>query len=125
MLRILIVDDSQFFREQLKDILHELGYERISEAPDGRVALRKLLREIYDLVFLDWLMPNVNGIQFLNAVRRNQVICDVPIVMMTCQAEQHNIMEAVKAGANSYMVKPIDKESIRNKLIELGFIKND
>jgi two-component system chemotaxis response regulator CheY len=124
-MKILIVDDSRFFRVQLKDILNELGYNEISEAEDGRLALRKLNREHFGLVFLDWEMPNVNGIQVLNVIRTTQFVSDIPVIMVTSQAKKHHILEAIKAGVNSYIVKPIDRGTVEKKLIEVGLKKQD
>ena len=122
-MKILIVDDSLFFRQQLKDILGTLGFDQITEAEDGRMALKLLSRETFGLVFLDWEMPNVNGIQVLNVIRSDQVINDVPVIMVTSHSSKKNIINAVKAGVNNYIVKPITIQTVLAKLKEIGALK--
>jgi len=118
-MKILIVDDCKFFREELKDMLDELGYEDIVEAEDGREALKKLSRENYGLVFLDWEMPNVSGIQVLNVIRSNQAALEIPVIMVTSHSKKEEIMAAIKAGVTNYIVKPIDIRTIMAKLAEI------
>ncbi len=123
IMKILIVDDTPLFRVQLKDILNELGFDQITEAVDGRDALKKLSQENIDLVFLDWEMPNVTGIQVLNAIRSNPIIYETPIIMVTSRSEKEYILKAVKAGVSDYIVKPFDDQIVRSKLKAMGMIK--
>lgn len=125
IMKILIVDDCKFFRQQLKDILKELGYDEVSEAEDGRIALQKLGREVYGLVFLDLEMPNVNGMQVLNAIRTHPSNQDLPVIMITSHAEKDNVLRVIKARPSSYIIKPIDKDKIEKKLVEIGMRKKE
>ncbi len=115
-MNVLIVDDFATMRRILRNILKEIGFTKISETDDGKSALKILKEEIFDLILCDWNMPEMPGIELLNKIRADGELKEIPFVMVTAEAQKDNIMEAVKAGVNSYVVKPFTEEIIRKKL---------
>jgi len=115
-MRVLIVDDFATMRRILKNILKQIGFKNISEADNGKAALKELKNERFDLVLCDWNMPEMPGIELLNQVRSDEQLKGIPFVMVTAEAKKENILEAVKAGVSSYIVKPFTAETISEKL---------
>jgi len=115
-MKILVVDDFATMRRILKNILKQIGFSNISEADDGKTALAELKKEKFDLVLSDWNMPEMSGIELLREIRSDDELKDTPIVMVTAEAQKDNILEAVKAGVNNYVVKPFTAETIGEKL---------
>jgi two-component system chemotaxis response regulator CheY len=115
-MRVLIVDDFATMRRILKNILKQIGFKNISEADNGKAALRELKNEKFDLVLCDWNMPEMRGIELLNQVRSDDQLKGIPFVMVTAEAKKENILEAVKAGVSSYIVKPFTAETVSEKL---------
>jgi two-component system chemotaxis response regulator CheY len=119
MKEFLIVDDSRVVRKVARQILEELKFA-ISEAEDGKVALESCLKHMPDAILLDWNMPNMNGIEFLRALRKEKG-GDAPVVLFcTTESEFSFITQAMEAGANEYIMKPFDREIIESKLAEVG-----
>lgn len=119
MQEFLIVDDSRVVRKVARRILEQLSFQ-ISEADDGQVALDACRRHMPDAILLDWNMPNMNGIEFLRALREEQG-GDRPIVLLcTTENELSFMTQAIEAGANEYIMKPFDREIIELKLSEVG-----
>jgi len=118
-MKILVVDDSQIFRESLKKILAEFGYQDIQEAVDGQDALAKLIKGKVDLILLDWEMPNLSGLEVLKNIRSAEKTKEVPVIMCTSHSDKKSIVEAMRAGVNGYILKPFEKETIREKLKQL------
>ena len=118
-MKILIVDDFATMRKILKNILKELGYTDLLEAEDGQAALEILRREKVDLVILDWNMPNMDGLSLLKAIRSDEALKDTPVLMVTAEAQKQNVLEAVKAGVNNYVVKPFTPEVIQEKISKI------
>src|SRR3989339_1197735 len=102
----LIVDDQSSTRHVIKRALQAAGYSVFAEASTGMEALNKLRESDYDLVILDWSMPGMSGIEVLKEIRRNPDWKDLKVVMVTAEGFKDNVIEAVKAGANNYVVKP-------------------
>jgi len=115
-MRVLIVDDFATMRRILKNILKQIGFKNISEADNGKAALKELKNERFDLVLCDWNMPEMPGIELLNQVRSDEQLKGIPFVMVTAEAKKENILEAVKAGVSSYIVKPFTAETVSEKL---------
>jgi len=120
-MRCLIVDDSKVIRAVTRKIMQELSFET-SEAGDGREALDECTRQMPDAILLDWNMPNLDGLQFLDMLRRMDG-GDRPIVVF-CTSENSidKIASALKSGANEYIMKPFDSEIIQSKLQQVGLI---
>ncbi|RLB92593.1 MAG: response regulator [Deltaproteobacteria bacterium] len=115
-MKVLIVDDFATMRRILRNVLKQIGFSSISEAENGRAAIKELKKDKYGLVLCDWNMPEVTGIEVLTQMRSDSELKDIPFVMVTAEAQKENIIEAVKAGVNSYIVKPFTAETIEEKL---------
>ena len=119
--RALIVDDSLTMRMILRRTLESQGFE-VVEAGNGREALERLsLMRIPDLALVDWNMPEMNGIDFICAVRRDRAYDAMRVVMVTTETEFEQVQRALNAGANEYVMKPFSQEVLAGKLSMLGF----
>ncbi len=119
-MRVLVVDDSRAIRRIIGEIMKQLGFE-VSEAGNGVEALQRL-EELGapDLVLVDWNMPEMNGLDFIKAVRANPAYSDLPLMMVTTETEMERMALAFMAGVNEYVMKPFDKATILDKLQLLG-----
>ena len=115
-MNVLIVDDFATMRRILRNILKQIGFMNISEAEDGKTALTELKKKKFDLILCDWNMPEMSGLELLNTMKSDNGFKDIPFVMVTAEAQKDNILEAIKAGVNSYVVKPFTAETIEVKL---------
>ncbi len=115
-LKVLVVDDFATMRKIEKNILGQLGIKNVDEADDGSTALPKIQQNSYDLIMLDWNMPQMSGLELLKAVRADPSTKDVPIVMVTAEALKDNIIAAAQAGVNDYIVKPFTAAVLEDKL---------
>jgi len=115
-MRILVVDDFSTMRRIVKNILRQLGFNNVIEADDGTTALAKLQAEKVDFVITDWNMPKMSGLELLKAIRSSDTLKDVPVLMVTAEALQENIIAAIKAGVSNYVVKPFDAATISEKI---------
>ena len=114
-LRALVIDDSRAMRLIIGTILTDLGLE-IVEAGDGREGLTRLEQADFDLVLVDWNMPVMNGLDFITAVRARRAYDDLRLVMVTTETEQEQVLRALDAGANEYVMKPFTREILVAKL---------
>jgi len=121
MKQCLIVDDSRVSRKIARKILEDLHFE-IDEAEDGGDALEVCRRKMPDAILLDWNMPTMSGIEFLRALRREPTGERPVIVYCTTESDVAHLTEAIEAGANEYLLKPFDKESIATKFAEAGLM---
>ena len=115
-MRILVVDDFSTMRRIVRNLLKELGYTNADEAEDGTKALQKLKNERFDFVISDWNMPSRTGIELLRAIRGDEALKHLPVLMITAEARKENIIEAAQAGANGYIVKPFTAATLDEKL---------
>ena len=115
-MKILVVDDFATMRRIVKNILRQIGFTNILEADDGSTALNVLKKEKVDLVITDWNMPKMSGLELLKAIRADENLKDIPVMMVTAEALKENIIEAVKAGVNQYIVKPFTAQTLQEKL---------
>ncbi len=118
-MRVLVVDDFSTMRKIIKGIMRKLGFTNLEEAEDGTTALPKLKADKYDFVISDWNMPNMNGLEFLKAIRSDEDLKELPFLMVTAEAKKENILDAIKSGANNYIVKPFTEEVLQQKLEEI------
>jgi two-component system chemotaxis response regulator CheY len=118
-MKILIVDDFATMRRVLRNILKQIGFKNISETDNGKTALKELKKEKYDLILCDWNMPEMSGLELLNKIRSDDQLEGIHFVMVTAEAQKKNIIEAAKAGVNSYIVKPFTAETIGAKINKL------
>lgn len=115
-MKILVVDDFATMRRIVKNILRQIGFENIDEAEDGEQAYIKLQSGNYKFVVSDWNMPNLDGLGLLKKVRSDANLKDLPILMVTAEAEKEKVVEAIKAGVSSYVVKPFTAEVLKEKM---------
>jgi two-component system chemotaxis response regulator CheY len=115
-MRILVVDDFATMRKVIKNLLKQAGYNNIVEAEDGAEALKVLKSVKVDFVISDWNMPNMNGLEFLQAVRADAELSKMSFLMVTAEALQENVVLAVKAGVSDYIVKPFTAETLNEKI---------
>jgi two-component system chemotaxis response regulator CheY len=115
-IRILVVDDFATMRKVIKNLLKQAGYNNIVEAEDGAEALKVLKSRKVEFIISDWNMPNMNGLEFLKAVRADAELSGLPFLMVTAEALQENVVMAVKAGVSDYIVKPFTAEVINEKI---------
>ena len=123
--RILVVDDFELVHMQMKVILNELGYLKVSDCKNGRQAWVAMTAaaetsQPFDLLFCDWNMPDMNGIELLKTVRKDERTKDTLFLMLTAESEQSYLTEALMAGADDYIVKPFSFEMIKNKIAFLN-----
>lgn len=119
-MKALIIDDSRATRTILRKILASLQFD-VVEAPDGLEALRTLHScDDIDLALVDWNMPQMNGLEFVHAVRREPVYDGLRRLMVTTESEAAQMQRALEAGANEYVMKPFTADTIRSKLQLLG-----
>jgi two-component system chemotaxis response regulator CheY len=115
-MKILTVDDFSTMRRIIRNMLRQLGYTNIVEAEDGAAAWSLLQREKVDFVISDWNMPNMNGLDLLKAIRADENLKPIPVLLVTAEALKEYIVEAVKAGVNNYVVKPFTAETLQEKI---------
>jgi two-component system chemotaxis response regulator CheY len=115
-IKIFVVDDFSTMRRIVRNILRQLGYNNIAEAEDGAAALEYLKQNKVDFIVSDWNMPNMTGLELLKAVRADANLKDIPILLVTAEALKENVVEAVKAGVNGYIVKPFTAETLKEKI---------
>ena len=118
-LKFLVVDDFSTMRRIVRNLLKELGYINADEAEDGAVALQKLKGGGFDFVVTDWNMPNMDGLQLLQAVRADPALQNLPVLMITAEAKKENIIAAAQAGASGYIVKPFTAATLGEKLAKI------
>lgn len=116
-MKFLVVDDFSTMRRIVRNLLKELGFSNITEAEDGAVGLRKLRNDgDFDFVVSDWNMPVMTGIDMLKEIRKDEKLKHLPVLMVTAEAKRENIIEAAKAGASGYVVKPFTSAILDEKL---------
>ncbi|MGH8021512.1 MAG: response regulator [Opitutaceae bacterium] len=119
-MRALVIDDSRTMRMIVGKILTEIGFETV-EAGDGQEALNKLAETgPLDLAMVDWNMPEMNGFEFVKAVRAEPAYDNMKLMMVTTESEIEQVAQALEAGANEYAMKPFTKEVILEKLSLIG-----
>ena len=124
MAKALVVDDSRAVRLILSKTLRELGFD-VVQAGDGREALEVMAREGsgVGLALVDWNMPEMNGLEFVRQLRTEPRYNDVRLMMVTTETEVEQVVQALEAGANEYMMKPFTREAVEDKLRLMGAIQ--
>ena len=115
-MRVLIVDDFSTMRRIIKNILRQLGFNNIIAADDGTAAWEILTKDQVEFIISDWNMPQMTGIELLRKVRASEEFGDLPFLMVTAEAQQENIIEAVQAKVSNYIVKPFTAETLGQKI---------
>ncbi|MBI2059468.1 MAG: response regulator [Nitrospirae bacterium] len=115
-MRILVVDDFQPMRKIIRNLLKQIGYENVSEAVDGINALETLKAQTFDLVVSDWNMPRMTGLEMLKAIRADDQLRALPVLMVTAENEMEKVKDAIEAGVNYYIVKPFTAKTLLERL---------
>ena len=115
-MHVLVVDDFATMRRIITNILKQLGYDTILEAEDGAKALQIMETEKVDFVITDWNMPHMSGLDLLMAIRASEDKKHIPVLMVTAEAMQENIVKAAQAGVNNYIIKPFDAKTLSEKI---------
>jgi two-component system chemotaxis response regulator CheY len=118
-MKLLVVDDFSTMRRIIRNLLKELGFANIEEADDGVSALARLKGGGFDFVVSDWNMPNMTGIELLRAIRADEELKHLPVLMVTAEARKENIVEAAQAGASGYVVKPFTAATLDEKISKI------
>ena len=115
-LKILVVDDFSATRTIVINYLSKLGYKNTVEAEDGFSALARLKSALFDLVVTDWSMSDMSGLDLLKQMRADSDLKHIPVLMVTSEDLHGNIVTAVKAGLNDYIVRPFEEHTFKQKL---------
>lgn len=115
-LRFLVVDDFSTMRRIVKNLLQELGYANVQEADDGSTALPMLKTGNFDFLITDWNMPGMPGLDLVKHVRADPRLGKMPVLMLTAEAKREQIVEAVQAGVNGYVIKPFTAVTLKEKI---------
>ena len=115
-LKILVVDDFSATRTIVINYLSKLGYKNTVEAEDGFSALARLKSALFDLVVTDWSMSDMSGLDLLKQMRADSDLKHIPVLMITSEDLHGNIVTAIKAGLNDYIVRPFEEHTFKQKL---------
>jgi two-component system chemotaxis response regulator CheY len=115
-LKFLVVDDFSTMRRIVRGLLKEIGYTNADEAEDGAIALQMLQNQAYDFVVSDINMPNMNGFELLKAIKADDKLKSIPVLMVTAEARKEDIVLAAQTGAAGYVVKPFTKATLEEKV---------
>jgi two-component system chemotaxis response regulator CheY len=124
-MKALVVDDSRPIRRIEGEILRDLGFETV-EAINGLQALERLQEQpLPDLILVDWNMPEMNGLEFIRAVRSESRFAKIVMLMVTTEIETDQMLRALSAGADEYLMKPFQRAGLVDKLRMLGVVNSD
>ena len=115
-MKFLVVDDFSTMRRIVRGLLKEIGYSNAEEADDGVAALAQLRSAKFDFVVTDINMPNMDGFGLLNAIKADDALRHLPVLMVTAEARKEDIVRATKEGAAGYIVKPFTKATLEEKV---------
>ena len=113
---ILVVDDYNTMVRIIRNLLRQLGFQDVDDAADGTAALSKMAGKKYGLVISDWNMEPMTGIQLLREVRADSKLKSLPFIMITAESKTENVVAAKQAGANNYIIKPFNAETLKHKI---------
>jgi two-component system, chemotaxis family, chemotaxis protein CheY len=118
---VLVVDDNQYMRKMIRNLLVNCGIKDIYEAPDGIAALDTIRTMGPDVVILDWEMPLLSGAELVRIVRSPGVfpMPDIPIIMLSGYGERWRVVEAVRLGVNEYLIKPVSAKALYDRLVAI------
>jgi len=118
-LKILAVDDSPTMRRIIVNTLKRAGFHNVIEASDGKDALAKLKIERPNFVITDWNMPEMDGLTFITTLRSIDEYKELPVLMVTTRSVKEDIVDAMKAGVNNYIVKPFTPDTLKAKIDQM------
>jgi CheY-like chemotaxis protein len=119
--QVLVVDDNQYMRKVVRNLLVNLGVKHITEANDGISGLETIRMYAPDIVILDWEMPLLSGAEFVRIVRSPGVfpVPDIPIIMLTGHVERWRVIEASRLGVNEFLAKPVSAKSLLDRILSI------
>jgi two-component system chemotaxis response regulator CheY len=115
-LPILVVDDYNTMIRIIRNLLRQLGFTDVDDAPDGSIALSKMQIKPYGLVISDWNMEPMTGYELLKQVRADPALAQTPFIMVTAESKTENVIAAKQAGVNNYIVKPFNADTLKSKI---------
>jgi len=120
-MEFLICDDLPLIRQLLASSLRANGYKKIEEAEDGKVGLEKITKKVesgkpYTIVFMDWMMPTMTGLDVIKACRNDPKLKDTLFIMVTAERDQKNIVQALSSGVKDYIIKPFNAAILNQKI---------
>jgi two-component system chemotaxis response regulator CheY len=118
-LKFLVVDDFSTMRRIIRGLLKEMGCNNVDEAEDGVAALNSLRNLKHDFVVSDINMPNMNGFELLKAIKADDALKHIPVLMVTAEARKEDIVLAAQSGASGYIVKPFTKATLEEKVLKI------
>lgn len=118
-LKIMAVDDSPTMRRIIVNTLKRAGYDHVVEASDGKDAMAKLKVDEVNFVITDWNMPEMDGLTFVTTLRSMDEYKNLPVLMVTTRSVKEDIVEALKAGVNNYIVKPFTPDTLKQKIEQI------
>ena len=118
-LKFLVVDDFSTMRRIVRGLLKEMGCNNAEEAEDGAVALNMMKSQKFDFVVCDINMPNMNGFELLKAIKADETLAHLPVLMVTAEARREDIVQAAQFGAAGYIVKPFTKATLEEKVTRI------
>ncbi|RZS47576.1 chemotaxis response regulator CheY [Sphaerotilus mobilis] len=118
-LKFLVVDDFSTMRRIVRGLLKEMGCNNVEEAEDGQVALNMMKNSRFDFVVSDINMPVMNGFDLLKAIKADETLKHVPVLMVTAEARKEDIVLAAQSGAAGYIVKPFTKATLEEKVTKI------
>ncbi len=117
---VLVIDDARSMRRTIRNILKDFGFKKIVEAEDGKEGLKILEQSIstgkFGLILCDWNMPNTSGVEVLQSIKANSELKDIPFIMVTAEGRKEFILDAIKEGADSFIVKPFTPDILSEKI---------
>ena len=119
MAKFLVVDDSLTMRRIVVNALKTQGFDEVIEASDGKDAVAKILSEGAQFVITDWNMPEMNGLDLAKWLRTNPQYENIPILMITTRGNKDDVIEAMKARVNNYIVKPFTPQGLKEKIDQI------
>ncbi len=117
--RILVVNDSPTMRRIIVNTLNRIGYTETTEASCSREALVAIKERPFNLIITDWSLPEIDGVTLTGVLRRSEEFHDIPILMVTTRSTEEDIMAAVQAGVNGYLVKPFTVAMLKEKIEQI------
>jgi two-component system, chemotaxis family, chemotaxis protein CheY len=124
MVKCLLVDDSEVVRKISRKIMEGFNFE-IAEAANGKEALEQVKKQMPDFILLDWNMPIMDGMEFLQMFRQDKTSSNTKVMFCTTENDMSRITAAMQHGADEYVMKPFDKDIIKFKLQQLGIVESD
>lgn len=115
-MKIITVDDSATMRRIIKNSLKAIGYDDVVEADNGQTGLAKIQSDGVEFVITDWSMPVMTGLELVHAIRSHATLKSLPILMVTAVGQKEEIVQAISAGVNGYVVKPFEPETLHAKM---------